>query len=148
MTGLNLVADIGNGTMNVLFINDGRPQSGRMFTEKFGTYQCTLAVREAFLRENQREEPDSVIENVFIGGKANIAGQDLKLIRSVATEYVADIFRRLREHGYDENAMTFYVTGGGGCPVRNFGKYSKSRTVFIGCICATARGMNIGPLQG
>ena len=140
MTGLNLVADIGNGTMNVLFINDGRPQSGRMFTEKFGTYQCTLAVREAFLRQNQREVPDSVIEKVLIDGKANIAAPDLKLIRSVAAEYVSDIFRRLREHGYDENTMTLYVTGGGGCLVKNFGKYSKARTVFVEDICAAAKG--------
>ena len=140
MSGLNLVADIGNGTMNVLFINDGRPLSGKMFTEKFGTYQCTLAVREAFLRENQREVPDSVIEKVLIDGKANIAAGDLKLIRGVAAEYVADIFRRLREHGYDENTMTLYVTGGGGCLVRNFGKYAKSRTVFVEDICAAAKG--------
>ena len=140
MTGLNLVADIGNGTMNVLFINDGRPVSSKMYTEKFGTYQCTLAVREAFLRQNQREVPDSVIEKVLIDGKANIAAPDLKLIRSVAAEYVADIFRRLREHGYDENTMTLYVTGGGGCLVRNFGKFSRSRTVFVEELCAAAKG--------
>ena len=140
MTGLNLVADIGNGTMNVLFINDGRPVSSKMFTEKFGTYQCTLAVREAFLREHQREVPDSVIEKVLIDGKANIAAPDLKLIRSVAAEYVADIFRRLREHGYDESTMTLYVTGGGGCLVRNFGKYAKGRTLFVEDICAVAKG--------
>ena len=55
MEGVNMVADIGNGTMNVLYICDGKPLSGRMFTEKFGTHQCTLAVREAFLRQTQRE---------------------------------------------------------------------------------------------
>jgi|GEM_PF-3400793 len=37
MKGVSVVADIGNGTMNTLFIIDGRPQIGRMFTEKFGT---------------------------------------------------------------------------------------------------------------
>lgn len=42
MKGVNLIADIGNGTMNVLYMINGRPQSGRMYTEKFGTYQCTL----------------------------------------------------------------------------------------------------------
>ena len=140
MTGLNLVADIGNGTMNVLFINDGRPLSGKMFTEKFGTYQCTLAVREAFLREHQREVPDSVIEKVLIDGKANITAGDLKLIRSVAAEYVRGIFRRLREHGYDENTMTLYITGGGGCLVRNFFRYNADRVIFIDDLCAAAKG--------
>lgn len=54
MSGVNMVADIGNGTMNVLYMIDGRPQSGKMFTEKFGTYQCTLAVRELFMQKTQR----------------------------------------------------------------------------------------------
>ncbi len=35
------MADIGNGTMNVLYMVDGKPLSGKTFTEKFGTYQCT-----------------------------------------------------------------------------------------------------------
>lgn len=30
---------------------------------------------------------------------------DLKIIKGIATEYVRDIFRRLRDHGYDENTM-------------------------------------------
>lgn len=47
LNGINLIADIGNGTMNVLYMINGKPQSGKMFTEKFGTYQCILAVREA-----------------------------------------------------------------------------------------------------
>ena len=46
LTGINLIADIGNGTMNILYMINGKPQSGKMFTEKFGTYQCTLAVRD------------------------------------------------------------------------------------------------------
>ena len=50
LKGLSMVADIGNGTMNTLYLVNGKPQSGKMFTEKFGTYQCTLAIREGFMR--------------------------------------------------------------------------------------------------
>ena len=49
LKGVNLIADIGNGTMNTLYMINGKPQQGKMFTEKFGTYQCTLAVHEAFM---------------------------------------------------------------------------------------------------
>ena len=45
LKGVNLIADIGNGTMNVLYMINGKPQQGKMFTEKFGTYQCTLSIR-------------------------------------------------------------------------------------------------------
>ena len=140
MEGVNMVADIGNGTMNVLYICDGKPLSGRMFTEKFGTHQCTLAVREAFLRQTQREIDDYTINRVLRTGKANIASADLKIIRSVAAAYVQDIFRRLREHGYDENTMTLYITGGGGCLVKNFYRFNANRVIFVDDICAAAKG--------
>ena len=50
------------------------------------------------------------------------------------------IFRRLREHEYDPELMRLYVLGGGGCLVRNFGKYEKGRVFFNDDICATAKG--------
>ena len=100
MNGVNMVADIGNGTMNVLYMINGRPQAGKMYTEKFGTYQCTLAVREMFMQKTQREINDAIIEEVLITGVSNIAPADQKIIRAIATEYVKDIFRRLREDVY------------------------------------------------
>lgn len=140
MTGVNLVADIGNGTMNVLYMINGKPQSGKMYTEKYGTYQCMLAVREAFMQKTQREINDAIIDEVLCTGTANIAPIDLKIIRSIAMEYVKDIFRILREHGYDENTMTLYITGGGGCLVKNFCKFNADRVKFVDDICAAAKG--------
>lgn len=140
MSGVNMVADIGNGTMNVLYMIDGRPQSGKMFTEKFGTYQCTLAVRELFMQKTQREVSDYIFDEVLCEGTVNIVQSDMKIIKSAVSDYVKDIFRRLREHGYDENTMTLYVTGGGGCLVKNFYKFDKERVKFVDDICAAAKG--------
>lgn len=140
MSGVNMVADIGNGTMNALYMIDGRPQSGKMFTEKFGTYQCTLAVRELFMQKTQREVSDYIIDEVLCEGTVNIVQSDMKIIKSAVSDYVKDIFRRLREHGYDENTMTLYVTGGGGCLVKNFYKFDKERVKFVDDICAAAKG--------
>ena len=111
MNGVNLVADIGNGTMDVLYMINGRPQAGKMYTEKFGTYQCILAVREMFMQKTQREINDTIIEEVLITGSANITPADQKIIRSIAMDYVRNIFRRLREHSYDEGTMVLYITG-------------------------------------
>ena len=111
-----------------------------MFTEKFGTHQCTLAVREQFMRQTRREIDDAIIEEVLINGTANLSDDDLKIIRATATEYVNEIFRRLREHGYEDKSTTLYVTGGGGCLVKNFYNYDKSRVFFVDDICAAAKG--------
>ena len=140
LKGVNMVADIGNGTMNTLTIINGVPQQGRMFTEKFGTHQCMLAVREEFSKRTQREINDSIIEEVLVNGTANLSDDDLNIIKTIATEYVNSIFRRLREHGYDDKTITLYVTGGGGCLIKNFGKINTERVFFIDDICAAAKG--------
>ena len=140
MKGVNVIVDIGNGTMNTLFIIDGRPQIGRMFTEKFGTHQCTLAISEAYMREYGSELDEATIEGFLIAGTANIPKDRQRLVRTVAEEYVGGIFRRLREHGYDEQTMTLYVTGGGGCLVKNFYRTKPGRVRFIDDIRAAAKG--------
>ena len=140
MKGVCMVADIGNGTMNVLYMVGGKPQTGRMYTEKFGTYQCTLAAREEFMRRTRRELNDAIIDEVLRTGTADIREEDLSIIHASAAEYVEGIFRRLREHGYDENTMTLYITGGGGCLVRHFGHFNAERVRFVDDICAAAKG--------
>ena len=63
--GVNMICDIGNGTMNVMFITDCRPQSANMFTEKFGTNQCMLNIREQLMRKFGSIPDDAIIENVL-----------------------------------------------------------------------------------
>ena len=140
MKGVCMVADIGNGTMNVLYLINGKPQAGRMYTEKFGTYQCTLAARGEFMRRTRRELNDAIIDEVLRSGSAEIREEDLSIIRSSAAEYVEGIFCRLREHGYDEASMTLYITGGGGCLIRHFGQFNAERVRFVDDICAAAKG--------
>ena len=140
LKGLSMVADIGNGTMNTLYLINGRPQSGMMYTEKFGTYQCTLTIREGFMRKTRRELNDYIIDEVLQTGTANIPVSDLEIISAIAEEYVTEIFRRLREHHYDEDTMDLYVCGGGGCLIKNFYQGSFNRVKFIDDICAAAKG--------
>ena len=63
--GINMLVDIGNGTMNIMYINNSRPLEKKCFTEKYGTYQCVLAVRESLLKELEiREKEDAFLERV------------------------------------------------------------------------------------
>ena len=138
--GVNMICDIGNGTMNVMYINDHRPVVGKMFTEKFGTNQCILNVREQLMRKFGSVPDDTVIESVLRYGTADIAEKYLTVIKDVANDYVAGIFRKLREHEYNPDYMKLYVIGGGGCLIRNFGKFEKNRVKINDDICATAKG--------
>ena len=141
--GINMLCDIGNGTMNVMYINDCRPLQSKCFTEKYGTHRCMLAVRENLMRQFGAAVDDSVIERVIRHGTADISERYLTAIRDTAAEYVAGIFRRLREHEYDPELMRLYVVGGGSCMVKNFGEYEKDRVIIIDDICATAKGYEL-----
>lgn len=138
--GVNMICDIGNGTMNIMFINDKKPVSGNMFTEKYGTHQCLLAVRENVMRAHHTTVDEAIINRVFRFGTADIKEDYLKIITDTATDYVEGIFQRLREHEYNPELMRLYVLGGGSCLIRNFGVYDASRVTINDDICATAKG--------
>ena len=138
--GVNMLADIGNGTMNVMYINECRPSEKKCFTEKYGTNQCMLAVRESLMKQYGVSVDETVLERVIKTGTADIGEKYLTVIRNTASEYVEGIFRRLREHEYDEELMRLYVVGGGGCMIKNFGKFNPERVIINDDICATAKG--------
>ena len=136
----NMLADIGNGTMNVLNINERKIIPESCFTEKYGTYQCVIAAREMLQREFSVLPTDAQIEKYLRFLRADIGPKYQEVIKAAAKRYVAEIFRRLREHDYDPNLMRLWVTGGGACLVKNFGEYAPDRVIILNDIHANARG--------
>ena len=112
-SGINMLCYIGNGTMNVMYINECRPLSQKCFTEKYGTNQCMLAVRENMMKQFGVSVDESVLERVIRHGMADISERYLTAIRNTAADYAGGIFRRLREHEYNPELMRLYVVGGG-----------------------------------
>ena len=145
--GNTVLADIGNGTMNVAFMQNGKPLAGKIFTEQFGVYQCMKKARNEVMRNCQCEVPDHIIEEVFRKGTADVPEKYVKAISDVAKEYTHQVFSKLREYGYHEDMMKLYVIGGGGCLIRNFAEYDQNRVMIIRDICATAKGYEVLALQ-
>lgn len=138
--GVNMLCDIGNGTMNLLRIVNKKPDAQRMFTEKYGTHQCALLIREQMMKHYHTIIDDAIITEILKKSTADIDGQYLETVIKTAKEYTAGIFHRLREHEYDPKLMKLYVVGGGGCLIRNFADYDASRVIINEDICATAKG--------
>ena len=138
--GVNMLCDIGNGTMNVMTITNGRPISSKCFTEKYGTHQCTLLIRERLMQKFHVIIEDALVEEILRIGTADIGKQYLDVIVEAAKEYTEGILRRLREHEYHPDLMRLYIVGGGGCLVKNFAEYDESRVTINEDICATAKG--------
>lgn len=138
--GTNLLADIGNGTMNILYITNKKAMENRCWTEKFGVNQCMIAAKNAVMDSFGVKIEDQIAEQVLRFGTADIAKTYQDCITAVAKKYVRDIFATLARYEYNADLMRLYIVGGGGCLIRNFGAYDKSRVTILDDICATAKG--------
>lgn len=139
-TGVSMLCDIGNGTMNLLRIVNKKPDAQNMFTEKYGTHQCSLLIREQMMKRHHAALDEDSITEILKKGTADMDTEYLNTVTDTARQYTAGIFRRLREREYDPKLMRLYVVGGGGCLIRNFADYDKTRVYIESDICATAKG--------
>ena len=136
---LNMLCDIGNGTMNIMFINDKKVDVTKCYTEKFGTQQCMIEIRENLMKLHHAALPEETIIKIINKQKVNIDEEYLKTVEDTVKEYVKKIFVKLGEHGYDPKIMDLHVVGGGGCLIKNFAEPNE-RIKINDDICATAKG--------
>ena len=139
-TGTVMMADIGNGTMNIMRLVDGKPNDQHCWTEVLGVNQCMLTARKQMMDKYGIDMPESVIEQFLRTGTANLARELLDNLTDIVHGYVNGLFDALRVHGYDARLMKLFVMGGGGCLVKNFGKYDPSAVVFVDDLHASAKG--------
>ncbi len=67
-----MLADIGNGTMNILYLVNGQPSESRIWTEKQGVNQCVIAARNAVMDSFGVKIDDSIVEQILRTGTADI----------------------------------------------------------------------------
>ena len=139
-TGSNILADIGNGTMNTVYINNCKPRPDKYYTDKLGVNTCVLQIRNALLAACGSVPNDELIEEYLITGKAEVSERYLAIMEREAQKYVKDVFSKLVEYEYNPELMKLYFIGGGGSIIRHFGDYDPERVEIITDICATAKG--------
>ena len=140
MNGVNMLADIGNGTMNIMYINNKKPVESKCFTEKLGVNQCVIKASGMVLDRFGTILDETIIEQMIRTGTADIGVKYLDCITDAIKEYSAYIFETLRKYEYDSELMRLYITGGGAALIKNFGSFDEDRVIFIEDICATAKG--------
>jgi putative DNA primase/helicase len=140
MSGFNMLADIGNGTLNILYLNGGKAVESKCFTEKQGVNQCVIAAANAVMDSMGTKIDDNIIETILRTDTADIAPKYRDIVVAVARKYAVEIFETLRKYEYNPDLMRLYIVGGGGCIVRNFGEYAHDRVTIIPDLCATAKG--------
>ena len=141
MQGMNMLADIGNGTMNVMQIVDNKPLEKSLVTEKFGVGICMKEIQKELSKENGEDISEMLIEPLLRNGLQERTDSTAKKVEHIATRYTENIRRRLTDYGYKEGLVHLYVIGGGGCLIRNYSDLAeKTGVTFITDICANAKG--------
>ena len=141
MKGFNMIVDIGNGTMNVMQIVDGRPLEKSLVTDKFGVSICMKEIQKELSKSAGESIPEVLVEPMLINGLQGRADATAKVVERIAAGYVENILKRLIDYGYKENLVHLYVIGGGGCLLRHYSDIaSKGNVTFIEDICANAKG--------
>ncbi len=141
MQGMNMLADIGNGTMNVMQIVDNKPLEKSLVTEKFGVGICMKEIQKELSKESGEDISEMLIEPLLRNGLQERTDSTAKKVEHIATRYTENIRRRLVDYGYKEGLVHLYVIGGGGCLIRNYSDLAeKTGVTFITDICANAKG--------
>ena len=141
--GINILADIGNGTMNTMIIKNGRPSLSECYTDKLGVEQCIIRMQNEFQSIGGTTAPYELMENYLWTGKTELSDKYREMMRSIAEEYAAKIVGKLREYEYNPELMKLHVMGGGICILKNFWDYGDAKVSFIEDIRATAKGYEV-----
>lgn len=140
LKGTNVLADIGNGTMNILYIQNKQPVESKSWTEKIGVNQLIIKAKNAIMDNFGIKIDEGIIEQYIRFAKVDIPDKYEQILHKTAVDYTNDIFETLKSYEYDSDLMKLYIIGGGGCIIRNFGSYDKERVEIISDICATVKG--------
>ena len=144
MQGMNMLADIGNGTMNVMQIVDNKPLEKSLVTDKFGVGICMKEIQKELSKENGEDIPEMLIEPLLRKGLQGRTDNIAKKVEYIAKKYTENIRKRLTDYGYKEELVHLYVIGGGGCLLQNYSDLGeKAGVTFITDICANAKGYEI-----
>lgn len=138
--GITLLVDIGNGTMNLMYLNNGRPMESKFWTEKLGVFQCYQKIHNLIQDNTGDCLMAEVVESFLRTGETDLPEKYAKLMKQGAAEYTELIMQKLRDHEFNEDLMRVYFMGGGAKLVEQFGKYNSKRTIFNHDIRANAKG--------
>ena len=141
--GINILADIGNGTMNTMYIKNCRPSVSECYTDKLGVEQCIIRMQNEFQSIGGTKAPYELMESYLWAGKSELPDKYIDMMRRTAEEYAARIMGRLREYEYNPEIMMLHVMGGGICILKNFWDFAGAKVDFIDDIRATAKGYEV-----
>lgn len=139
MGGINMIADIGNGTMNILKVIDHKCIIDSCRTEKLGVEKCVFRIRNAVMNKFHECIDESIITKFFRNEEQELSEEYRKAMESCTADYCSDILAALYNNEYNSKLMKLYVVGGGAIVMSNH-NINPPNTTFITDICSNVKG--------
>lgn len=140
LSGVSIIADIGNGTMNIIYVANKKVKEEKCHTEKMGVGQFKTMAYNAVMDSFGKKLDNEILENFICNRNTDLPEKYIAVLSAEAEKYCKQIFDTLYKYEYDPDFMKLYIVGGGGTLIKRSAEYDKNRTIFIDDICASAKG--------
>ena len=117
-----IVVDVGSWTIDILPIEDGKPQSSRVKSTLDGVINCMLSCNDEIRRRTGEEVSERQIQKIMMGDEFALPPEYSHICTKVTEEYVKGIADTLSENKYNVKTMTCVFMGGGASVVKKYGK--------------------------
>lgn len=135
-----VVVDIGSWTIDIMPIQNGRPNEAECITSQQGLIRCMRTINEECNRQLGQELDEDVIQQVMATGEAALPDKYMDIIKSCLRGFTQKVYNTLKEHGYNLDVTPLVFAGGGAAVMRLFGSYKGGNIRYIEDIRANARG--------
>lgn len=136
----SIVIDIGSWTVDILPIENGKPQGAKTKSLLDGVINCILRCNEEIRRRFGREVPEFQIQSVMLGDVDALPPKYSKIVIDEIKKYVKNLSDTLIENKYNTDTLTCVFMGGGAAVVKNYGKEFFPLAKYITNIHANAIG--------
>lgn len=140
LPGRVVVVDIGSWTIDIMPIQNGRPNEAECITSQQGLIRCARLINEECNRQLGQELEEDVIRQVMATGEAALPDKYMDIIKRCLGDFTQKVYNTLKEHGYNLDVMPLVFVGGGAAVMRLFGSHKSGNIRYIEDIRANARG--------
>ena len=134
-----MIADIGNGTINIMKVNDRKVINESCRTERLGVGRCVTDIQNAVMNKFQNSIDESIVTNYLIGKSVTITKEYEEVMLHCIDEYIREVISVFRKYDYNPDLMKLYVVGGGAVVMKRFSQLTDNVT-YITDVCANAKG--------
>ncbi len=140
LPGRVVVVDIGSWTIDIMPIENGKPNEAECITSQQGLIRCMRIINEECNRQIGQELEENVIQQVMATGEAALPDKYMNIVKDCLRDFAQKVYNTLKEHGYNLDVIPIVFVGGGAAVMRLFGSHDSGNIRYIEDIKANAKG--------